>query len=75
MNIKRDTGDVKLDKCDANNIIIETSTGDVTGTLLSNKKFIVETSTGYKKVPESITGGICTITTSTGDVVIDVVNK
>ena len=75
MDIKRNTGDVKLDKCDALNIFIETSTGDVKGTLLSNKIFNVETDTGDKRVPESMTGGKCNITTNTGDIIIEVLNK
>lgn len=75
MEIQRNTGDVKFDRCDAGNIVVETSTGDVTGTFLTNKIFIIDTSTGDKKVPESNTGGKCKITTSTGDVVIDIVNN
>lgn len=75
MNIKRDTGDVRLNKCDAGSIDIETSTGDVRGTLLSNKIFNVDTDTGKKKVPESISGGICKIITDTGDIIIEIVNN
>ena len=67
-SIERDTGDVKLDRCDASEIFVNTSTGDVTGTLLSDKVFITETSTGKVNVPQTITGGRCQITTSTGDI-------
>ncbi len=69
-SIERDTGDVKLDGCDAATIVIETDTGDVKGSLLSDKVFIVQTDTGRVDVPKTITGGRCEITTDTGDVVI-----
>lgn len=71
-NIKRTTGDVKFDLCDANEITVETDTGDVRGTLLSEKLFITSTSTGRIDVPKSITGGRCEITTSTGDIQIQI---
>lgn len=70
LSIERSTGDITFDKCDAAEIYVETSTGDVTGTLLSEKIFITKTSTGKINVPESLTGGKCKITTSTGDIKI-----
>ena len=70
LSVERDTGDVKLEKCDAGELFVKTSTGDVTGTLLSDKVFIVDTSTGRKDVPSTVTGGVCKITTSTGDIKI-----
>ena len=72
-NIKRSTGDVLFDSCDAGSVTVKTSTGDVTGTFKSDKVFITETSTGDIKVPESITGGKCKVTTSTGDIILDVI--
>ena len=72
-SIERDTGDVKLDGCDAAEIYVKTSTGDVTGTLLSEKIFVTQTSTGNVKVPACVTGGKCSITTSTGDIRITIV--
>ena len=73
ISIERETGDVRLDRCDAAEITVLTDTGDVEGTLLSEKVFIVATDTGKKDVPESLTGGKCKITTDTGDIVIDIV--
>ena len=70
--IERDTGDVEFDRMDAGEIFIETSTGDVKGSLLSDKIFIVDTSTGKKDVPETTSGGKCKITTSTGDIFINI---
>ena len=73
VDIERDTGCVEFESFDAAEIIINTSTGDVSGTLLSDKVYIIRTSTGKIDVPDTITGGRCQITTSTGDVKISVV--
>lgn len=67
-SIKRSTGDVKLEGCDATEIRIETATGSVRGTLLTDKVFIVQTSTGNVNVPKTAAGGKCEITTGTGDI-------
>ena len=72
IEIERGTGDVAFDNCDANEIRIKTSTGDVTGSLRTAKTFVTETSTGDVKVPESASGGRCEITTTTGDIVIQI---
>lgn len=73
-SIERSTGDIKLDGCDAAEIFVETDTGDIRGTLLSEKVFITDTDTGSIKVPNSVTGGRCEITTDTGNIKIDVVS-
>lgn len=72
LTIRRDTGDVELDGCDAGEIFIETDTGDVTGTLLSGKIFFAQTDTGKVDVPKSVTGGKCEIETDTGDIKITI---
>lgn len=74
ISVKRSTGDVRLNGIDGASITIRTTTGDVTGTLLSEKTFITKTSTGHVKVPQSVTGGKCEITTSTGDIRVSVGN-
>ena len=71
MTIQRTTGNVKFEKCDAPEINIKVSTGDVKGSLLTEKIFIAKTSTGKIKVPKSVTGGKCEITTSTGNIKIN----
>ena len=70
--IKRSTGDVQFDNCDAQDISVNTSTGDVTGTLLTEKVFVTKTSTGKVSVPNTLSRGKCEITTSTGDIYIDI---
>ena len=72
LKIRRSTGNVKLEDCDAVGIRIQTDTGDVTGTLLSPKIFFTETSTGKVQVPRSLSGGECGITTSTGDIKLEI---
>jgi len=66
---------VRLNTCDAESILIKTSTSDVTGTLRSEKVFLVKTSTGKVDVPESGSGGKCEITTSTGDIRIELAGE
>lgn len=75
IDLQRSTGDIKFEKCDALNIVVITDTGSVKGTLLSSKIFNVETDTGKKDVPESVSGGNCKITTDTGDIIIEIIDK
>ena len=70
IDIMRDTGDVTFEGADAASIKVHTSTGDVTGTLLSDKIFRHKTSTGRVELPQTTTGGVCDITTDTGDISI-----
>ncbi len=72
MQIERSTGDIKFDECDAGEIYVKTSTGNVKGTLKTEKIFIVNTDTGRKDVPKTSAGGICEITTDTGDIIISI---
>lgn len=67
-HIERDTGDVKFESADAAEIFVKTDTGDVTGSLLTEKIFYAQSDTGWVRVPKSTTGGICEITTDTGDI-------
>lgn len=74
ISVKRSTGDVSFEDCDAAELFIETSTGDVEGTLRSDKVFIVRTDTGDVEVPKTTSGGRCEITTDTGDIEISIIN-
>ena len=73
-DIERNTGDVKFDACDAGEIKVKTTTGDVKGSFLSDKVVFPSTSTGRVYYPKCTSGGICEITTSTGDIVISINN-
>ena len=72
LNVVRSTGDVRLVGADAGEIHIETDTGKVSGSLLSEKIFIPRTDTGKIDVPKTTSGGICEITTDTGDIKITI---
>lgn len=72
MNLDSSTGDIKLNSCDAKELYLVTSTGDIDGTLLSDKIFDADTSTGDVRVPNTTTGGICRIRTSTGDITFEI---
>lgn len=68
ISIDRSTGDATFDRSDAAEIFVKTDTGDVTGNFVTEKVFITNTDTGDVKVPRTTTGGICEITTNTGDI-------
>ena len=72
ISITRTTCDVRFDGADAAAIFVETDTGDVTGSLLSEKQFLPQSDTGDIEVPQTISGGKCEITTSTGDIRLEV---
>ena len=75
ISIETSTGNVSFDQSDAYELIVVTDTGDVTGSLLSAKVFIVHSDTGRVDVPETTSGGKCKITTNTGDISIEILNK
>ena len=68
------TSDLYLYRFDANNINITLTTGDINGIILTNKIFMIKSSSGEIFVPDTTTGGICKIKTSTGNVIIDYYN-
>ncbi len=70
LNIDTDTGDVIFKDIDAATIVARTDTGDIEGTILSDKVFVAKADTGDVKVPETLTGGACKLTTDTGDITI-----
>ena len=62
------TGDISLYGCDAAEVSITTDTGDVSGRFLSEKVFYTNTDTGRVSVPKATSGGLCEITTDTGNI-------
>ncbi len=68
MKLKSTSGDIELDRCDAQSLSIEASGGDVEGTLLSEKIFYASSGSGDISLPKSTEGGMCEITTSSGDI-------
>lgn len=72
ITIERSTGDVRLDASDAAALSVKTGTGSVSGTLLSDKIFLTQSASGSVRVPKTTTGGSCEITTSTGDIELEI---
>ncbi len=68
LSVNRSTGDVVLNNCSIGQGEINTDTGDVEGSLLSPMVFHATTDTGSVDVPKTTTGGLCEITTDTGDI-------
>lgn len=71
-NMNGSTSDLTFTDFDASNIYINVSTGDVNGTILTSKIFMPNSSAGDVDVPETTTGGICKIETSTGNIRIKI---
>lgn len=72
MDITVSTGHVKLSRADAGQITIKATTGDVSGTILSEKVFDAKATTGNVTVPATTTGGICRVTTTTGNIHLEI---
>ena len=72
VTVETNTGAVKLLASDAEALEVKTNTGNVTGDLLSPKIFISKTNTGDIEAPETTTGGVCKITTNTGNIKITI---
>ena len=62
------TGNVTFSGADAKTLDVQTTTGNVKGSLASPKIFSVTTKTGHVNVPTSALGGLCKVTTTTGDI-------
>ena len=72
IDIERDTGDVAFSSMDAAEIYINTNTGSIKGSLLSGKCFSAKSNTGRIDIPDDLEGGICKLTTNTGDIKVTV---
>ncbi len=70
--VKRSTGDITLDSCDAGELYLKATTGDVKGSLLTDKIFVTKATTGDISVPQTTTGGKCEIKVTTGDINIEI---
>lgn len=68
------SGDIKMENSDAESFEIETVSGNVRGRILSPKNFVTKTTSGNVSVPDSyLTGGSCKITTTSGNISIEVI--
>lgn len=72
LSVERSTGDISLSGSDAEEVFIKTTTGDVTGSFRTPKQLITKTTTGSVHVPDTQSGGKCEISTTTGNIRIDI---
>lgn len=72
LKIKRSTGNVSFNGSDAGEISVKTDTGSVKGTLLSEKIFYAKSDTGKIEIPQTLTGGRCSIETDTGNIKLSI---
>lgn len=78
LSAKTSSGDINLTRCDAESMIFESSSGDIKGTVLSPKVFSARSSSGSIKVPElpeKLPDERCAVTTSSGNIHIEVVES
>lgn len=71
--LERSTGHICFDRCDAAKIFANTDTGSLTGSLLSEKIFMAQSDTGNVNVPKTASGGVCELTTNTGNIRIEII--
>lgn len=69
------SGDIRFDKFDAKSFNIKATSGNVSGNILTDKIFIVHTSSGTVNVPESSSGGLFKIITTSGDISLKISDK
>ena len=63
-----DSGELQLIDCDAASLLLTSSSGDITGTLRTPKVFQADSDSGNVNVPHSVSGGLCEIHTSSGNI-------
>lgn len=68
LKLKSSSGTIFLTNCDADSLELRSSSGDILGSLLSDKRFITKSSSGRIQVPETTSGGVCKVETSSGDI-------
>lgn len=68
LKLNSSSGTISLTNCDAGSLELRSSSGDILGSLLSDKKFIAKSSSGSIQVPETGSGGVCKVETSSGDI-------
>lgn len=71
-SIQSGSGNVHFDGCDATEIFAKASSGNIRGTLLSEKVFYAQTGSGRASVPKGTNGGLCELTTGSGDIQIEI---
>ena len=73
INLKNSSGGIALEACDATNLKLEATSGSIKGTLLTEKIFQANATSGSVKVPETTSGGVCEVTTTSGSIQMSIV--
>ena len=73
INLDNSSGGIALEACDAANLKLETTSGSIRGTLLSEKIFVADATSGSVDVPETISGGVCEVATTSGSIRLSIV--
>ena len=76
MSVSSTSGDIEIDDADAAELELSAVSGDIEAVLLSAKKFVTDTVSGSISVPASDDdAGICSVSTTSGDVRIIIAKK
>lgn len=73
INLDNSSGGIALEACDATNLKLEATSGSIRGTLLTEKIFQANATSGSVKVPETTSGGVCEVTTTSGSIQMSIV--
>ena len=70
IEIDTTSGEIELERCDAQGLLLKSNSGDISGTLLSEKRFVTDTTSGDVNVPNTapLIAGACEVTTTSGDI-------
>ncbi len=75
VNVKENSGNIKIRKSDANIFVIDSKSGNVNAEFTSPKIYTVESKSGKINIPESLSGGMCKINTDSGNVRVSIVKE
>lgn len=69
LSAESSSGNIDMERCDADTLELKSSSGNIRGTLLSDKIFNLKTNSGKIEAPESVRdAGICNASTSSGNI-------
>ena len=68
IRVDTSSGEIQLVSCDASSLVLNSSSGDITGTLRTPKVYQADSASGNVEVPDTSTGGLCEIDTSSGNI-------
>lgn len=66
------SGDIDLYRCDADALILSSTSGDIEGSLLTDKSFDVHTTSGDVSLPQTSADKTCDVSTVSGDITFSI---